>query len=178
MSLVASKPNTPYEEHRSYVLGVIAGRCTWVPRLDREAVYHEAYLAMLELESAGRLDTAAMHPLQLRAYLAKAAVRKAFDDRKRAEHRLTVPLGAAAENRPDPGRPVDERVAPALDAKAVTELVAELPARQRAVWWCFGCQRGGRVYDLGSLLTGGPWGRDLRGEAFKAARELVTAALA
>ena len=44
-------------------------------------------------------------------------------------------------------------------------------------WWCFGCERGGRVYDLGSLLTGGPWGRDLRGEAFKAARELVAAAL-
>jgi len=44
-------------------------------------------------------------------------------------------------------------------------------------WWCFGCQRGGRVYDLGSLLVGGPWGSDLRGEAFRAARELVAAAL-
>jgi hypothetical protein len=44
-------------------------------------------------------------------------------------------------------------------------------------WWCFGCGRGGRAYDLGSLLVGGPWGRDLRGEAFRAARELVVAAL-
>jgi hypothetical protein len=26
-------------------------------------------------------------------------------------------------------------------------------------WWCFGCQRGGRIYDLASLLSGGPWGR-------------------
>jgi hypothetical protein len=45
-------------------------------------------------------------------------------------------------------------------------------------WWCFGCQRGGRVYDLASLMSGGPWGRELRGEAFRAARELVAAAVA
>jgi hypothetical protein len=45
-------------------------------------------------------------------------------------------------------------------------------------WWCFGCQRGGRVYDLASLLAGGTWGRELRGEAFRSARELVSAALA
>jgi hypothetical protein len=40
-------------------------------------------------------------------------------------------------------------------------------------WWCFGCSRGGRVYDLASLLLGGPWGRDLRGEPFRRARALV-----
>lgn len=40
-------------------------------------------------------------------------------------------------------------------------------------WWCFGCCRGGRVYDLASLLLGGPWGRDLRGEPFRRARDLV-----
>jgi hypothetical protein len=44
-------------------------------------------------------------------------------------------------------------------------------------WWCFGCQRGGRVYDLASLLAGGPCGRELRGEVFRAARELAAAAL-
>jgi hypothetical protein len=43
--------------------------------------------------------------------------------------------------------------------------------------WCFGCQRGGCIYDLASLLGGGTWGRDPRGEAFKTARELVAAAL-
>jgi hypothetical protein len=43
-------------------------------------------------------------------------------------------------------------------------------------WWCFGCQRGGRIYDLASLLAGGTRGRDLRGEAFRSARELVAAA--
>jgi hypothetical protein len=45
-------------------------------------------------------------------------------------------------------------------------------------WWCFGCQRGGRIYDLASLLAGGAWGRHLRGEVFRSARELVAAALA
>ena len=44
-------------------------------------------------------------------------------------------------------------------------------------WWCFGCARGGRIYDLASLLAAGPWGRDLRGEAFRSARELVAAGL-
>jgi DNA primase len=35
---------------------------------------------------------------------------------------------------------------------------------------CFGCNRGGRIFDLASLLIGGPWGIDLRGDAFRAAR--------
>jgi hypothetical protein len=39
-----------------------------------------------------------------------------------------------------------------------------------AGWFCYGCNRGGRIFDLASLLIGGPWGVDLRGEAFKAAR--------
>ena len=37
-------------------------------------------------------------------------------------------------------------------------------------WFCFGCSRGGRIFDLASLLIGGPWGLDLRGDAFRAAR--------
>jgi RepB DNA-primase from phage plasmid len=44
-------------------------------------------------------------------------------------------------------------------------------------WWCYGCSRGGRVYDLTSLLAGGPWGRELRGERFSEVRALVLAAL-
>jgi hypothetical protein len=43
--------------------------------------------------------------------------------------------------------------------------------------WCFGCLRGARIYDLASLLASGAWGRDLRGEALRSARELVSAAL-
>jgi hypothetical protein len=26
-------------------------------------------------------------------------------------------------------------------------------------WWCFGCSRGGRIFDLASLMSGGAWGR-------------------
>jgi hypothetical protein len=37
-------------------------------------------------------------------------------------------------------------------------------------WWCYGCSRGGRVCDLTSLLAGGPWGRELRGERFSEVR--------
>jgi hypothetical protein len=44
-------------------------------------------------------------------------------------------------------------------------------------WWCFGCARGGRIYDLASLLQGVPWGRELRSVAFAAAVELARAAL-
>jgi hypothetical protein len=28
-------------------------------------------------------------------------------------------------------------------------------------WWCFGCSRGGRIYDLASLMAGGAWRREL-----------------
>ena len=41
MSALASSTRTPYEQHRSYVLGVVAGRCPWVQRADREAIYHD-----------------------------------------------------------------------------------------------------------------------------------------
>lgn len=38
-------------------------------------------------------------------------------------------------------------------------------------WWCFGCGRGGGIYDLGSLLAGGPCGAALQGEEFRRVRE-------
>jgi hypothetical protein len=44
-------------------------------------------------------------------------------------------------------------------------------------WWCYGCARGGRIYDLASLLVEGPRGRDLRGDAFAAAVERARQAL-
>jgi hypothetical protein len=40
-------------------------------------------------------------------------------------------------------------------------------------WWCFGCGAGGAIYDLASLVLGGPTGQALAGEAFKVARQLV-----
>jgi hypothetical protein len=42
-------------------------------------------------------------------------------------------------------------------------------------WCCHGgsCLARGAIYDLASVLLGGPWGRELRGEHFKNAREYV-----
>jgi RepB DNA-primase from phage plasmid len=40
-------------------------------------------------------------------------------------------------------------------------------------WHCYGCGRGGTVYDLASLLAGGRWGRDLRGQDFKELKRRV-----
>jgi len=59
------------------------------------------------------------------------------------------------------------------DAYASCQVFAE-PGRG---WWCFGCLRGGRIYDLASLLANGTWGRELRGESFTAAREIVRSAV-
>jgi hypothetical protein len=44
-------------------------------------------------------------------------------------------------------------------------------------WCCHagGCGARGAIYDLASVLQGGPFGRELRGEQFKRARELVVA---
>ncbi|HEY4279696.1 MAG TPA: hypothetical protein VGM91_15835, partial [Conexibacter sp.] len=40
-------------------------------------------------------------------------------------------------------------------------------------WWCHGCARGGTIYDLASVLLGGPTGTALRGDAFRSAKALV-----
>jgi hypothetical protein len=44
-------------------------------------------------------------------------------------------------------------------------------------WRCYGCRRGGTIYDLASLLDHGPWGRGLRREAFRETRRRVHTAL-
>ncbi len=44
-------------------------------------------------------------------------------------------------------------------------------------WMCHGCGAAGAIYDLASVLLDGPTGQELRGDAFKAARELVVAKL-
>ena len=42
-------------------------------------------------------------------------------------------------------------------------------------WCCHsgGCGARGAIYDLASVLLGGPWGHELRGEAFNRARAYV-----
>jgi hypothetical protein len=44
-------------------------------------------------------------------------------------------------------------------------------------WWCHGCGAGGAIYDLASVLLGGPTGRWLRGEEFRRARDLARVAV-
>jgi hypothetical protein len=65
---------------------------------------------------------------------------------------------------------------PAARPRRRLRLLPDLP-RAGQGWWYFGCQRGGRISDLAPLLGGGTWGRELRGDAFRGARELVTAAV-
>lgn len=43
--------------------------------------------------------------------------------------------------------------------------------RPEAGFYCFGCGRGGGLYDLASLMLGGPWGSELRGADFRRARD-------
>jgi len=38
-------------------------------------------------------------------------------------------------------------------------------------WSCFGCARGGGIYDLASQLDGGAWGQELRRAPFTAVRD-------
>lgn len=40
-------------------------------------------------------------------------------------------------------------------------------------WFCHGCGAGGAIYDLASVLSGGPHGQWLRGGAFQSARQRV-----
>ena len=40
-------------------------------------------------------------------------------------------------------------------------------------WCCHGCDAAGAIYDLASVLNGGPTGRGLRGSAFRDAEQVV-----
>ena len=63
--------------------------------------------------------------------------------------------------------PRPPRPAPVLLGRNATQRPGlELPRRQ--LW-----ARAGAIYDLASVLLGGPWGRELRGEQFKRARAYV-----
>ena len=47
------------------------------------------------------------------------------------------------------------------------------PSRPETGWYCRSCEAGGAIYDLASVLLGGPYGRQLRGEEFNNARAYV-----
>lgn len=119
-----------YEEHKAYVLSVLAMRCQWLTPPDREAAYHDAYEVMLRKERRPGSRPFATH--ELRSFLAKTALHKALDQGKAAERRYTVGLDQAVE-RPDQAAPVEDRVADQQERVPVREMVAELSDRQAAI---------------------------------------------
>jgi RNA polymerase sigma factor (sigma-70 family) len=125
---------TPYEDHRDYVLRVLAWRASWLAPSDREAILHEAYTVFLEKQRDGALDVGSMRPAQVRAYLVQTALNKALDEGKRAGRKRSVPLEHSSEGEfPDATAPLDELLAARLDAQRVREIVCELPERQQLV---------------------------------------------
>ena len=115
-----------YEEHRAYVLAVLARRCGWLGADEHEAIFHDAYAVMLEKACDGRLELAEMHANQVRAYLTRTAIHKALDEGKRAERSRTEPIAELDPAEPELGPRAD-------DAAAVRALVDELPRPCRAV---------------------------------------------
>jgi RNA polymerase sigma factor (sigma-70 family) len=121
--------------HREYVLGVLRRRCRWLDASDHEALLHDAYAVFLEKERDGQLDSRAMRPFQVRAYLTQTALNKAMDEGKRAGRRRSVSLDdeLLGLDPADPGREPDEQLAAQFDDARVREIVAELPERQQLV---------------------------------------------
>jgi RNA polymerase sigma factor (sigma-70 family) len=125
---------TPYEQHRDYVLAVLARRCRWLEPDEREATLHDAYTVFLQKQQDGVLDVEAMRPQQVRAYLTQTAINKAMDDGNRARRTRSVGLEEAgglevADQRPE----VVERLEQGYDAARVREIVEDLPPRQQVV---------------------------------------------
>lgn len=125
---------TPYEQHRDYVLAVLARRCRWLEVDEREAMLHEAYAVFLQKQRDGVLDAEAMRPQQVRAYLTQTAINKAMDDGSRARRTRSVALEEAGGLEvPDQRPEVVDRLERSYDADRVREIVDDLPARQQAV---------------------------------------------
>lgn len=134
MTTIASRTTTPYEDHRDYVLRLLAWRASWLEPSEREAIFHEAYAVFLEKQRDGVLDVGSMRPAQVRAYLAQTALHKVLDEGKRAGRRRSVPLEqSGAGEFATPETPLDESLAARLDAARVREIVSELPERQEQV---------------------------------------------
>ena len=134
-ALTGPRRSTPYEEHRDYVLSVLARRCGWLDPSDREALLHDAYAVFLEKQRDGALDTESMRTPQVRAYLTQTALNKAMDEGKRAGRRRSVSLDNEdlGIDPIDPGRDLDDRLASSFDDARIREIVAELPERQQMI---------------------------------------------
>lgn len=123
---------TPYEQHRGYVLAVLARRCGWLDASEREEILHDAYAVFLEKQRDGLLDRDAMHAQQVRAYLTQTALNKALDEGKRARRRTSVELDEGLEVAA--GEPTaEELLSDSYEGARLREIVAELPERQQAI---------------------------------------------
>jgi RNA polymerase sigma factor (sigma-70 family) len=132
--LPAQNPSTDYQENRRYVLGVLGRRCRWLEPCEREDIFHDAYLVLLEKLAGGTLDAGDMPAGQVRAYLTQTAIHKALDQGKRASRRRSVSLDRddAAELRsPEPS--IEERVIARDDARRLDDAVTRLPERRQQV---------------------------------------------
>ncbi|WP_027006157.1 sigma-70 family RNA polymerase sigma factor [Conexibacter woesei] len=127
----ARRTAASYQDHRGYVLGVLARRCGWLAADEREALLHDAWTVLLEKERDGSLDVAAMRPPQVRAYLTQTAINKALDEGRRARAK-DEPLG----DRDDfeaAGEAPDEVADAQMEGARLREIVGELSPRQQTI---------------------------------------------
>jgi RNA polymerase sigma factor (sigma-70 family) len=125
--------NRSYEDHRAYVLGVLARRCRWLGAEDREAALHDAYAVLLEKQRDGVLDVEAMNEHQIRAYLTQTALNKALSEGQRAYRKTSVALEEGGLEAPDGAIATEDVLARDWDTARLREIVAELPERQQVV---------------------------------------------
>jgi RNA polymerase sigma factor (sigma-70 family) len=125
--------NAAYEEHRAYVLGVLARRCRWLGAEDREAALHDAYAVLLEKQRDGALDVDAMNEHQIRAYLTQTALNKALSEGSRAYRKTSVALEEGGLEAPDGAIAAEDVLTRDWDTARLREIVAELPERQQVV---------------------------------------------
>ncbi|WP_272475718.1 RNA polymerase sigma factor [Baekduia alba] len=122
-----------YEEHRAYVLGVLARRCGWMEAADREAILHDAYAVLLEKQRDGALDLDGMNVHQVRAYLTQTALHKALGEGDRAHRKRSVALEEGGLDAPDGAAATADLLARDFESARLREIVAELPERQQVV---------------------------------------------
>lgn len=130
----ANHSSVRYQENRRYVLGVLSRRCRWLEPCQREDIFHDAYLVLLEKLASGALDADDMPAGQVRAYLTQTAIHKALDQGKRASRRLSVSLDRddfAELRSPEPA--IEDHVIVREDARRLQDAVTSLPERRQRV---------------------------------------------
>lgn len=149
----ADHSSVRYQENRRYVLGVLSRRCRWLEPSQREDVFHDAYLVLLEKLKSGALDADEMPAGQVRAYLTQTAIHKALDQGKRAARRQSVSLDRddfAELRSPEPA--IEDRVIVREDARRLQDAVMLLPERRQQVLklrYYLGCDPGQIMQRLG-----------------------------